>query len=66
MNTHHKPFPSAGLKDRRKPWQKECINYAWSKCGTIATPRTGQALNKRRDVFLASEQGQAMLKGFDQ
>ena len=27
------------LKDRRKQWQKDCINYSWSRCGTIATER---------------------------
>ena len=27
------------LKDRRKQWQKDCINYSWSRCGTVATPR---------------------------
>ena len=34
------------LKDRRKPWQKECINFTWSLCGTIATPRVGKNLEK--------------------
>jgi len=27
------------LKDRRKQWQKDCINYSWSRCGTVATER---------------------------
>ena len=27
------------LKDRRKQWQKDCINYSWSRCGSIATER---------------------------
>ena len=27
------------LKDRRKQWQMDCINFSWSRCGTIATPR---------------------------
>ena len=30
------------LKDRRKPWQKECINFTWSLCGTIAKERQGK------------------------
>ena len=34
------------LKDRRKPWQKECINFSWSLCGTIATERVGKTLEK--------------------
>ena len=32
------------LKDRRKQWQKECINFSWSLCGTIATKRVGKNL----------------------
>jgi hypothetical protein len=55
------PHQQKYLKDRRKQWQKECINYSWSRCGTIATPRTGQALERRQQALLASEQGQAML-----
>ena len=27
------------LKDRRKQWQKDCINFSWSRCGTVATER---------------------------
>ena len=27
------------LKDRRKQWQKDCINYSWSRCGNVATER---------------------------
>lgn len=27
------------LKDRRKQWQKDCINFSWSRCGTVATGR---------------------------
>ncbi len=32
------------MKDRRKQWQKDCINFSWSKCGTIATERVGKKL----------------------
>ena len=42
------------LKDRRKPWQKECINFSWSLCGTIATPRTGKTLARKQKEFLDS------------
>ena len=28
------------IQDRRKQWQKDCINYSWSRCGTVATERT--------------------------
>ena len=27
------------LKDRRKQWQKDCINFSWSRCGNVATER---------------------------
>lgn len=29
----------SNLKDRRKQWQKDSINFSWSRCGTVATPR---------------------------
>ena len=32
------------MKDRRKQWQKDCINFTWSKCGTISTERVGKNL----------------------
>ena len=40
------------LKDRRKPWQKNLINYTVSRCGTIVTERVGMDLDKRRQLAL--------------
>ena len=40
------------LKDRRKPWQKNCINFSWSRCGTIANYRTKKGRQKRIEAFL--------------
>tara|TARA_R110000822_G_scaffold107764_2_gene236782 strand:+ start:1363 stop:1590 length:228 start_codon:yes stop_codon:yes gene_type:complete len=27
------------LKDRRKQWQKDCINFSWSRCGNVTIER---------------------------
>ena len=43
------------LKDRRKQWQKDCINYRWSRCGTIATPRGGKDRDRRISMFLETD-----------
>lgn len=56
------PHQQKHLKDRRKDWQKQCINFSWSKCGTIATERTGEALRKRQKDFIASDQTQTKFK----
>ena len=42
------------LKDRRKPWQKDCLNFSWSRCGTIANYRNKKARQLRIDLFLAA------------
>ena len=46
-NIHENPvtpssyiLPHATLKDRRKQWQKDCINWSWSRCGSVATERS--------------------------
>jgi hypothetical protein len=39
------------LKDRRKDWQKTCINWAWSRCGTVATMRGEKEQAKRSGRF---------------
>lgn len=45
------------LKDRRKQWQKDCINYSWSRCGTVATERrdNNQTRLKRMAALLSSD-----------
>lgn len=43
------------MKDRRKQWQKDCINYSWSLCGTIATERIGK--NHEKAVEKARRDG---------
>jgi hypothetical protein len=51
------------LKDRRKQWQKDCINYSWSRCGTVATERgysTATRL-KRVNAMLKSNDHQASI-----
>jgi len=40
------------LKDRRKAWQKNLINYSVSRCGTIVTERVGKNLDKHRQLAL--------------
>ena len=40
------------LKDRRKQWQKNLINYSVSRCGTIVTERVGKNLDKHRQLAL--------------
>jgi len=51
------------LKDRRKQWQKDCINYSWSRCGTVATER-GYSTDlrlKRVNAMLKSNDHQASI-----
>jgi hypothetical protein len=43
------------IKDRRKQWQKECINFRWSRCGTVATWRPKKERAARISKFLATE-----------
>ena len=45
------------LKDRRKQWQKDCINYSWSRCGTVATERkdNNPTRLKRIDAMLEAD-----------
>ena len=40
------------LKDRRKAWQKNLINFTISRCGTIVTERVGKNLDKHRQLAL--------------
>ena len=51
------------LKDRRKQWQKDCINYSWSRCGTVATERGYSAplRLKRVNAMLKSNEHQASI-----
>tara|TARA_R110002096_G_scaffold208375_1_gene394923 strand:- start:293 stop:481 length:189 start_codon:yes stop_codon:yes gene_type:complete len=42
------------LKDRRKAWQKDCLNFSWSRCGTIANYRTEKGRQKRIESFLSA------------
>jgi len=50
------------LIDRRKKWQKECLNWSWSRCGTVCKPRGGKNYEEKRQAFLASDQGQSMFE----
>ena len=45
------------LKDRRKQWQKDCINFSWSRCGTVATERKDNSPTrlKRARSMITSE-----------
>ena len=46
------------LKDRRKQWQKDCINYSWSRCGTIATERKDEnptRLKRAKSMFKSGD-----------
>ena len=49
------------LKDRRKQWQKDCINYSWSRCGSIATERkdNNPTRLKRARAMLEADDHQA-------
>ena len=51
------------LKDRRKQWQKDCINYSWSRCGTVATERgySTPTRLKRVNEMLKSNEHQASI-----
>ena len=51
------------LKDRRKQWQKDCINYSWSRCGTVATERgySTPTRLKRVNAMLKSNEHQASI-----
>ena len=51
------------LKDRRKQWQKDCINYSWSRCGTVATERgySNDLRLKRVNAMLKSNDHQASI-----
>ncbi len=51
------------LKDRRKQWQKDCINYSWSRCGTVATERgySNPTRLKRVNAMLKSNEHQASI-----
>jgi len=40
------------LKDRRKPWQKDLINFTVSLCGTVVRERVGKDLDRRRQLAL--------------
>lgn len=53
------------IKDRRKQWQKDCINFSWSRCGTIATPRGPKTLEKKQCEFLASGEYQTKFIWYD-
>ena len=54
------------MKDRRKDWQKQCINFRWSRCGTICTDRNGQDLAKRQIAFLTSGQTATKITWYEQ
>ncbi len=51
------------LKGRRKQWQKDCINYSWSRCGTVATERgySTPTRLKRVNEMLKSNEHQASI-----
>lgn len=51
------------LKDRRKQWQKDCINYSWSRCGTVATERgySTPTRLKRVNAMLEADDHQASI-----
>ena len=34
------------LRERRKPWQRNLINYTISPCGVIVTEKQGRALSR--------------------
>jgi hypothetical protein len=53
------------LKDRRKDWQKSCINYSWSRCGTIATERAPKYRAKRAKAFLTGGGYQTKFAWYD-
>lgn len=56
------------LKDRRKQWQKDCINFSWSRCGTVATERgyNGQIRLKRIDAMLEADDHQASFTWYNE
>jgi len=56
------------LKDRRKQWQKDCINWSWSLCGTIATERgyNNQTRLKRVDAMLKADDHQASFAWYNE
>jgi hypothetical protein len=53
------------LKDRRKDWQKSCINYSWSRCGAVATERAPKDRAKRAKAFLTGGGHQTKFAWFD-
>jgi hypothetical protein len=53
------------LKDRRKPWQKTCINFSWSRCGTMSTPLAQNHRQKRVKAFLEADNHQTKFTWYD-
>jgi hypothetical protein len=56
------------LKDRRKQWQKDCINYSWSRCGTVPTER-GYSTDlrlKRVNAMLEADDHQASFAWYNE
>lgn len=49
------------LRDRRKQWQKDCINYSWSRCGNVTSERgyNAQIRLKRVNAMLKADDHQA-------
>jgi len=56
------------LKDRRKQWQKDCINYSWSRCGTVATERGYSTVLrlKRVNAMLEADDHQASFAWYNE
>ena len=56
------------IQDRRKQWQKDCINYSWSRCGSVATARGDNSPTrlKRIDAMLDADNHQASFTWYNE